>query len=106
MPKRWKNYRRIVVADHTLRWRTDSHSPYQIHSRAYAESGESWEPDRLLIRLESDPKQLLTVVWPACTAPAAITPGLVASYIHTALDSGWLTEKCNLEIGADSLKDS
>jgi hypothetical protein len=83
--------RRLTVAGRCFRWRCEFSEPAERFSVSYAACGESWAPDRLVLRPEEEPHRLLTVTWPACHGPV-VRPELVRACIEEALRRGWLAE--------------
>ena len=88
MTRRWRDYRAITVRKQRFRWKCDFHVRAEKLSRAYADAGHRWEPDRLIVRVEESPRVMLTVTWPACEAPV-IQPHMVRAMIESAMDRGW-----------------
>jgi hypothetical protein len=65
----------------------------------YAERGESWPPDRLVVRPEEGPHRLLTVSWPACHG-SVVGPGIVRVCVEEALRRGWLADHNTMALAA------
>lgn len=96
---------RLLVANgRRFRWRCDFAHPTEIASAAF-QQGRLKSPDRLLIRPEDAPNELLTVTWPACCGPA-MRPGVVRGWIDFALQNGWSTEEACLTLDASRFVES
>jgi hypothetical protein len=95
MAKNWRGWRLITIDEQRFRWAVEFNHPSEKFSSAYAESGDSWNPDRLLVRPELLPSNLLTVNWPACHGPLVL-PRVVRACIEAALQGGWLGQQSNL----------
>jgi hypothetical protein len=101
MATRKRRTRLLSFDGRQFRWRCEFNHPSEVHSVGYAERGEQWPPDVLVVRPEVGPHQRLDVTWPPCTGPV-VTPGLVRACVAEALRRGWLTESAVLELnGAD-----
>jgi hypothetical protein len=83
--------RRLTAHGQAFRWRCDFNEPAERFSVGYAQCGQTWRPDSLVIRPEEGPHRLLTVTWPACLGPV-VKPRLVRACLEEALRRGWLTE--------------
>ncbi|QDV35129.1 hypothetical protein [Tautonia plasticadhaerens] len=88
MADHWRGYRLLVLGGRRFRWTCSFNEPLDVHSRAYAEHGGSWPPDRLLVRPEDGPHRLLAVEWPACRGPV-VRPALVRRCVEEAIRRGW-----------------
>lgn len=102
MARRWRGYRLITVNGRRFRWKCDFNEPADKFSAAYARSGHEWEPDRLIVLVEENPHDTLTVTWPACEAPS-IQPRDVRAAIHAAMDRNWLDAAHSLVLLASEI---
>lgn len=89
--------RRITIDGRHFRWRCEFNEPLERFSVGYAKHGDTWRPDRLLVRPEDGAHRLLAVTWPACEAPI-IKPRLVRACIREALRQGWLTGRAEMTL--------
>ncbi len=103
MARTWKGWRSITVGARQFRWAVDFHEPAEQFSRSYVQSDESWAPDQLTVRSESNPEYVLFVNWPARCGPV-VTPRLVGLCIEVACSRSWLGDEMSVDLDGTKLE--